>query len=128
MSNVKHAMRNGTAVLTALTLFALITAGSLMVCPFLMADSTGLRNPCCPRRTPIPAKECPLSKSLQTCPFYITEAKIGIAEAKVKVAVEPMAPASPTPPLSPVVSTVETAPVYVTRASALYLVNQVLLI
>ena len=54
-----------------------IAASVLIACPFLQAELVA-KHSCCPR-TSAPSR-CPLSKSIQDCPFYVTESKIGVAE------------------------------------------------
>ena len=68
-------------------LFTIFVAfSSFLDCPFLnRSDSAHASMPCCPRESS-PSQECPLSDALQTCPFYVTESKIGVAEGKVVIA------------------------------------------
>ena len=70
----------GIVALAMAAAFCLWIAGSaLIACPFLQAELNAARHPCCPRTGPAP--HCPLSQTLQDCPFYVTESKIGITEA-----------------------------------------------
>ena len=71
-----------TAILTAAILGALFTASVLIACPF-MAVSHSAGGPCCPGQPVAP--KCPLAPTLQTCPYYLTESKIGIAQPGVQV-------------------------------------------
>src|SRR5436305_10175494 len=58
---------------SVLAFCAWITASSLFACPFMQATA---KHPCCGKRA---TPRCPLSKSIQDCPFYATESKIGLA-------------------------------------------------
>jgi hypothetical protein len=58
-------------------LFTLGSGVLLLNCPFLRSEPS--HSSCCPRD--VPAK-CPLSKNFDTCPYVMTEAKIGFAENK----------------------------------------------
>lgn len=65
------------AILLAVCGWLALTA--LIACPFLdwePAEASG--HPCCPRENPGP--RCPISPSLQNCPFYATESKLGIVQ------------------------------------------------
>jgi hypothetical protein len=55
-----------------------LVASALIVCPFLRAELNTVHRPCCPRTNAPP--HCPLSQSLQDCPFYVTESKIGVTK------------------------------------------------
>ncbi len=70
-------MRKTLAVSLIFVLTMLVAAAPLMACPFVQGQKA-----CC-RRTSSQAPRCPLAPSLERCPFYLTEAKIGVAEAKV---------------------------------------------
>jgi hypothetical protein len=70
-------------------LFGFIMMGSLAACPFLTgASSETSKHSCCPRK-PAPSKHCPVSDNLASCPYFITEAKIGKTEAKFEIALAP---------------------------------------
>ncbi len=58
-------------------LCAWLTASALIACPFLQAELNAAQHPCCPRTN---APVCPLSKSIQDCPFSVSESKIGVTE------------------------------------------------
>ena len=66
------------ALFVAMALFALVSVGGMVPCPFLTANKS-----CCPR-SHAPEKKCPLSESLDNCPFFMTERKIGMAEATLE--------------------------------------------
>ncbi len=71
-------MRSFLAQFVAMALFALVSVGAMVPCPFLTANKS-----CCPRSHG-PEKKCPLSESLDNCPFFMTERKIGMAEATLE--------------------------------------------
>ncbi len=71
-------LRRFLAQFVAMAMFALVSVGGLVPCPFLTANKS-----CCPRPH-APEKKCPLSESLDNCPFFMTERKIGIAEATLE--------------------------------------------
>ena len=56
---------------------AWLTMSALIACPFLQAELSAAKHPCCPRTN---APVCPLSKSIQDCPFSVSESKIGVTE------------------------------------------------
>jgi hypothetical protein len=94
MSGPTQPVRRGTAALVSSVLFGFIMMGSLAACPFLMGESSQASDhSCCPRK-PAPSKHCPASDNLASCPYFVTEAKIGNTEATFTVAVAP-APAAP---------------------------------
>jgi hypothetical protein len=70
--------RKFTALCMAVGFCAWLTASALFTCPFLQADMAFVRHPCCPKTNQTP--RCPLSKSIEDCPFYVTESKIGVTE------------------------------------------------
>jgi hypothetical protein len=87
---------NVRVVVVSCVVFALLffTSGAaLLNCPFLSQPSSPA--PCCPRETGNRQGKCPLSKSLDTCPFYVTEGKIGAAKDKVVVVVPANEPRYP---------------------------------
>jgi hypothetical protein len=53
----------------------------LAPCPFFgdTSQAASAPMPCCPRQSNDNPNHCPLSETIETCPFYITEAKIGVA-------------------------------------------------
>ena len=71
-------MRYFLAQFVTAALFALVSVGALLPCPFLTSKQS-----CCPRPHG-PDKKCPLSETLDNCPFFMTERKIGIAEATLE--------------------------------------------
>ncbi|MBM3773559.1 MAG: hypothetical protein FJW37_00160 [Acidobacteria bacterium] len=74
----------GIAVLAAMVLAGMVTASPLVACPFI-SHSQADQDACCPRKSePL---ECPLAPTLQTCPYYVTESKIGTAKLKAPDAV-----------------------------------------
>src|SRR5258705_12245903 len=56
---------------------AWLTMSALIACPFVQAELTTPKHPCCPRSN---APTCPLSKSIQDYPFAVSESKIGVTE------------------------------------------------
>ena len=56
---------------------AWLTMSALIACPFLQAELSAAKHPCCPRTN---APVCPLSKSIQDCPFSVSESTIGVTE------------------------------------------------
>jgi hypothetical protein len=69
--------RKAIALGMGLTFCAWLTMSALIACPFLQAELSAARHPCCPRTN---APICPLSKSIQDCPFSVSESKIGVTE------------------------------------------------
>jgi hypothetical protein len=89
MLRLTQLVRRGTAALVSSVLFGFIMMGSLAACPFLMGESSqSSDHSCCPRK-PAPSKHCPASDNLASCPYLVTEAKIGKTEPKFAVAVAP---------------------------------------
>lgn len=66
-----------------LALLYFVSGVALLNCPFLTKSNS--HAPCCPREASNEQSKCPLSKSLDTCPLYVTEAKIGWTEVNVVV-------------------------------------------
>ena len=82
-------VRRGTAALVSSVLFGFIMLASLAACPFLMGESSqASEHSCCPRK-PAPEKHCPASDNLASCPYFLTEAKLGKTEAKFSVGLAP---------------------------------------
>lgn len=81
--------RRFTACLLASVVLALVSAGSLIACPFLLADPSAATKSCCPRSA-ASDRRCPLSESMETCPYYIAEARIGITEPRIGVMAVPV--------------------------------------
>jgi hypothetical protein len=77
-------MRKTVAWGMALALGGLITVSSLIACPFVQAYWRKAAHSCCSERTNAPSS-CPLSKSLETCPLYVAETKIGPAKSTVEL-------------------------------------------
>lgn len=73
-------MRASIATCVVLALLTLTSGFPLLRCPFLTTAHQA--QSCCPRANPQPRKECPLSKTLETCPYYVTDAKLGEIAAK----------------------------------------------
>jgi membrane protease YdiL (CAAX protease family) len=87
-------VRRSTAALVSSVLFGFIMLASLAACPFLMGESSQASDhSCCPRK-PAPEKHCPASDNLASCPYFLTEAKLGKTEAKFSVGLAP-APVAP---------------------------------
>ena len=78
MPTVNQVMRKAIACLQLALLFALVTVASLIPCPLLAAPSANSQHPGCPR-SQAPLEQCPLAPTLESCPYFITEAKIGTA-------------------------------------------------
>jgi hypothetical protein len=55
-----------------------LLVSGLIACPFLTAELQPARHACCPRSGPAPT--CPVSQSLQDCPYFASESKIGMPE------------------------------------------------
>src|ERR1700721_117735 len=60
-----------------LVFVSLVSFSQAIACPFL--KQAGSADSCCQKHK-VPASPCPLSRTVSTCPFYITESKIGIAQ------------------------------------------------
>jgi hypothetical protein len=114
-------MRQAVTLLTAAVLLSMITVMPLIACPFLKLDSDA----CCPR-TDTQAQKCPLSTNIESCPFYVTETKLGIKVAKFAISGPPLSstPAAVTTAV-PVLRTYSAIP---PLSGDLYLLNRVLLI
>jgi hypothetical protein len=94
MLNYEQLARRGTAALVSSVLFGFIMLASLAACPFLAGESSQASDhSCCPRK-PAPEKHCPASDNLASCPYLLTEAKLGKTEAKFSAGLAP-APVSP---------------------------------
>ena len=74
-------MRRALTLIMALTLTSLVVGSPLVVCPFLQA-----KPPACCRKTSSHPPRCPFAPSLERCPFYLTESKIGETERKAPIA------------------------------------------
>ena len=75
-------MRRALTLIMALTLTSLVVGSPLVACPFLQA-----KQPACCRKTSSHPPRCPFAPSLERCPFYLTESKIGETEQKAPIAV-----------------------------------------
>jgi hypothetical protein len=73
----KRGISRSIAFGMALAFCAWLTMSTLIACPFLQAELSAAKHPCCPRTN---APVCPLSKSIQNCPFSVSESKIGVTE------------------------------------------------
>ena len=69
-------MRKLLIIAVTLVLTSLVVASPLVACPFLQGK------PACCRKASSHAPRCPLAPTLERCPFYVTEAKIGWAESR----------------------------------------------
>ena len=77
-------MQRIAASSVVLLLASYVILSFFVPCPFFSKSSDSASSmPCCPRQSDDAAKHCPLSESIETCPFYVTESKIGIASAFV---------------------------------------------
>jgi hypothetical protein len=94
-------VRKAAASVVILALGVLISGVLLLNCPFL-TPSTEHASPCCPRQSPSPSK-CPLAPTMETCPYFITEAKLGYVEAKVLTVSPFIVDEAQTPALSPAI-------------------------
>ena len=109
-------MKRAVTLLMAAVLLSMITVMPLIACPFLKLETQA----CCSRTS-----KCPLSKTVETCPFYVTETKIGIKVAKFAIEGLPVASVA----FSPVAfSTVRAERIVPLVSSDLYLLHRVLLI
>lgn len=72
-------VRAAFASCVMLAILFLVSGAALLNCPFLKDPNSHL--PCCPRQSSEKQGKCPLSKSLDSCALYTTEAKIGRAES-----------------------------------------------
>ncbi|MFN3321855.1 MAG: hypothetical protein ACK5AZ_00040 [Bryobacteraceae bacterium] len=89
MRNTFGIIRLASALAMIFVLAALLPATQLADCPFFSPDPAGAHeSPCCPtpKHDQHEAPRCPLAPTLEICPFYITEAKLGITEGKVQSA------------------------------------------
>jgi membrane protease YdiL (CAAX protease family) len=85
MMILRQLARRGTAALVSSVLFGFIMLASLAACPFLMGESSNAsKHSCCPRK-PASQKHCPASDNLASCPYFLTEAKLGKTEGKFSV-------------------------------------------
>jgi hypothetical protein len=105
-----------------LALLFFISGVALFNCPFL--NQTNSHAPCCPREASSEQSKCPLSKSLDTCPLYVTEAKIGWTQGAVGV--ETAAIIAPAHALTPPGSLSETPSTWVPQLTNLHLRLRVL--
>jgi hypothetical protein len=109
-------MRHVVTLLMAAVLLSMITVMPLISCPFLKPETQA----CCSRTT-----KCPLSKTVETCPFYVTETKIGIKVAKFAIDGLPVSSAAFTPVAFSAPPVERIVPL---ASSDLYLLHRVLLI
>lgn len=75
-----HRLRPAMTMLVTAALLVLLTGIPLLSCPFLTASHTASQKPCCPRAT---SSRCPLAPSLDACPYYLSEARLGFGEEAV---------------------------------------------
>jgi hypothetical protein len=76
-------MRKVLAWGMALALGGSIPVSAVVACPFVQASLWAAAHPCCPK--PYAPASCPLSKSLETCPLYVAESKIGLTQTTVQI-------------------------------------------
>jgi hypothetical protein len=116
-------MRSLVACIVAMVLLGLVVATSIIACPYLQPDSKASHGCCSKSHTR--GKKCPLSSTEETCPLYLSEAKLGITKDKFDLGM-------PGPLVAPVFVT---ARVWVGRSATLtapaaetdlYLANRVL--
>ncbi|MBY0506438.1 MAG: hypothetical protein K2X03_21135 [Bryobacteraceae bacterium] len=107
-------MRKIVAIAMAVVLSSLLVGSPLVACPFLAGK------PSCCRRMASQAPKCPLAPSLERCPFYLTEGKLGYVEAK-SVPAAPLTVPVPVPAFHGVEFRVRTA-----DGSGVYLLHRVL--
>lgn len=82
---IQTVMRGILAVLLGSIRCLILLVSPLLACPFLQAGQTKANQHCCPRpHSPAksPVKSCPLASTLDSCPYFLTESKIGIAQAE----------------------------------------------
>jgi hypothetical protein len=113
-------MRRVLILTVLLTLTSLVVASPLVACPFLQGK------PSCCRKTSSHAPRCPLSPTLERCPFYLTEAKIGQAEDKAPLADAAISPLNESSDARVAVPFTETRPNHVANSAGSYLRNRVL--
>ena len=127
MLNSEQLIRRGTAALVSSVLFGFIMLASLAACPFLMGDNSQTSDhSCCPRKA-ASEKQCPGSDNLASCPYFLTEAKLGKTEAKFSPG--GLAPALASPGVDAdlnVAAIVVTNVDHTDHTSAIYLRNRVL--
>jgi hypothetical protein len=82
-------MRGSIASCVAFAILALASGIPLLNCPFLTPKANAKSS--CHREAPGQHGKCPLSLTLETCPYFITDGKLGIVEAKA-FAVAPALP------------------------------------
>jgi hypothetical protein len=88
--NVSSFVRKSFVAIFGTALLAWLVLTPLVACPFLQAASARPAAPCCPA-SHAPKPHCPLSPTIETCPFFVTEAKIGSSDIKIQtVSVERM--------------------------------------
>jgi hypothetical protein len=109
------------ALTVAGALSVMLARGACLTCPHAETEA-----PCCPKSKP-QKTHCPVAPSVKICIYSVSEAKIGIAEAQVKVAA-PIA-SLPEPVSSPMTPRVPNSREFSppTRPD-LYLIHRVLLI
>jgi hypothetical protein len=112
-------MKQGVTWLMTAVLLSMITVMPLIACPFLKLDS---EMSCCSRT------KCPLSKTVETCPFYVTESKIGIKVGKFEITGLPFAITDCVIESLRGVATADTVRTNPPPAADLYLLHRVLLI
>jgi hypothetical protein len=113
-------MQKALIVVVTLVLTSLVVASPLVACPFLQGK------PSCYRRTSSHAPRCPLAPTLERCPFYLTEAKIGLAEAKGTFVSLPATLVSQPLSTSPVASRLDLHRIRLPDQSGVYLLHRVL--
>jgi hypothetical protein len=122
MQRVKRIFRIGGALLAVITLTVLLSGVPLLACPFLHPHNK--QHACCQQPK---SDKCPSSSTLENCPYYVTQSKLGPAETKGDVGASPII-ASPTfiaPPFVFVVIS-NSAEYVISDSSGLHLKNRVL--
>ena len=95
MPHLGQVRKAGLAVLALAARVTLTSGATLLRCPFLQREA---EIDCCSRSQ---HKKCPLSSTLETCPYYVTESKFGLAQGEDEILprielslVAPFAPAA----------------------------------
>jgi hypothetical protein len=84
-------LRIGESLLAVAALTVFVSGLPLLGCPFLQGGFDKEQHHCCP---PSEQKKCPLSSTLETCPYYVTDSKLGMAQVKRDTLTLPVAATS----------------------------------
>ncbi|HYP14814.1 MAG TPA: hypothetical protein VEQ63_12875 [Bryobacteraceae bacterium] len=119
--------RAAVACFTATVILSFVLVSLATACPFLLSSAEHSA-PCCPRQST--NGKCPLSKNVQTCPYYVTESKLGITKSAVQTVLlhADFETNSPIPVLHVPVPSQQQADIFLEDGSRSYLRNGVLLI